>query len=60
MEIADKPYTVMEVAEYLKTGKQKVYGLIKKGKLKAADISLGNERPIWRITKEQLEEYINS
>lgn len=48
-------YTIKQVAELLQVSKQTIYNYITSGKLQAT--KAGKE---YRITNEQLEEFINS
>jgi excisionase family DNA binding protein len=52
-------YTIAEASKYLGVSEAKIKRLIVGGKLKAFNISLGNERKHFRISKESLLALIN-
>lgn len=53
-------YSVKEVSEILKTSKPQVRLYIKDGKLRALNMSRGSIRPLWKITRSQLNEFLSS
>ena len=58
MEPVEEIFSVKEISEILKLSTPKIRLLIKQGKLKALNISSGLIRPVWKITKTQLDEFM--
>ena len=59
MEI-EEIYSTKEIADILQTNTIAVRLLIKDGKLKAMNVSRGKERPVWKVTQTQINEYLDS
>lgn len=53
-------YSVKKVAEFLKMSYAKVYRLIKLGKIKAINAAQTGTKPIYRITGESVQQYLDS
>lgn len=51
-------YSVKEVSEILHVSMPKIRLLIKDGKLNALNISHGKIRPVWKITRTQLNLFL--
>ena len=51
--------TPEEVAEILKCSRRKACSLLAKGVIKAFAIDDESKRKVWRVTRENLENYIN-
>lgn len=52
------PLTVAQVAEQLGVGEDVIRGHIAAGRLRAANVGLGTERPRWRIQPEAIEQFL--
>jgi excisionase family DNA binding protein len=51
-------YSVKEISEILHVSMPKVRLLIKDKRLKALNISHGTIRPVWKITRSQLDSFM--
>jgi excisionase family DNA binding protein len=51
-------YSPQEIADKLSLSKQTVLSLIKSGKLKASNLSVG-KKAVWRISEESLNKFAN-
>lgn len=51
-------YSVKEISEILHVSMPKVRLLIRDGKLEALNISHGTIRPVWKITRTQLDKFM--
>ena len=58
MEDIEEIYSVKEISEILHVSMPKVRLLIKDGKLKALNISHGTIKPVWKITRTQLNLFL--
>jgi excisionase family DNA binding protein len=58
-ELAAKFYTPPEAGRLLGCGSDKVLELIRKGELKAANLSSGQQRPRWRISPADLQDLLD-
>ena len=54
----DEIYSVKEIAEILKMSTASVRALIKLGRLQALNVSKGQIRPVWKIKRSQLDEFL--
>ena len=54
----DQILTVKEVSAQLKVSSEQVRTLIRKGQLSAVNVGSGKKRPLYRITSEALETFI--
>lgn len=50
--------TVAEVAKLLRTTIDRIYAHIKRGQIRAIDISSGDRRPLYRIERTALEQFV--
>lgn len=57
-EEIEEIFSVKEISEILKLSTPKIRLLIKQGKLEALNISSGLIRPVWKITKTQLDKFM--
>jgi excisionase family DNA binding protein len=51
-------FTIEQVAAYLSVSPAQVYALVKTGELPAIKIATPGNRGVWRVDRNQLEEYI--
>ena len=53
-------HTTSSVATLLHTSEEQILAHIKAGRLKAVNVGLGSQRPRWRISDDQLTEFLES
>ena len=51
--------TPNQVAEHLQVTAEQVRSLIRKGQLQAANVGTGKKRPLYRITQQALNDFLN-
>jgi len=51
--------TVDEIAEQLKVASEQVRCLIRQGQLAAINVGTGSKRPLYRITHQALQDFLN-
>jgi excisionase family DNA binding protein len=51
--------TPSEVAEYLHVSSEQVRSLIRKGQLVATNVGAGSKRPLYRVTQQALDNFMN-
>ena len=48
-----------EAAEYLQVSREQVRKLIRKGQIVASNVGAGSKRPLYRITQQALDDFLN-
>lgn len=60
LNLAGEPlFTPNEVADKLKVTAEQIRSLIRSGQLSAVNISIGTKRPLYRITQQALDDFLN-
>ena len=51
--------TPVEIAKYLHVSPEQIRTLIRKGQIEATNVGAGSKRPLYRVTKQALENFLN-